>query len=289
VKVAAYQAPLLPSGSPAGLDLIRQRVRSCETQGVAVLCCPEGILGGLADYAADPGSIAIATQGDDLCTVLAPLASETVTTIVGFTEVTAAGRLYNSAAVFHRGSVIGVYRKLYPAINRSVYEAGDQMPVFRVGDLTFGIVICNDSNYLEPARIMAARGAPALFVPTNTGLPPDKTYADLIAHSRNCDIARAIESTMWVIRADVAGDAAGLTAAGASGIVDPHGMVRAAADRGVEDLLVTDISTSRPKRRRGWDAARNRAVMGEYARLVSRTWRTDAHTGHPHTSPRSTE
>jgi predicted amidohydrolase len=289
MKIAAYQAPLLPSGSLAALDLIRQRVRSCEAQGVAILCCPEGILGGLADYAADPGAFAIATQGDDLGTVLAPLASDTVTTIVGFTEVSAAGRLYNTAAVFHRGSVIGLYRKLYPAINRSVYEAGDQMPVFRIGDLTFGIVICNDSNYLEPARIMAARGATALFVPTNTGLPPEKTYTDLIAHSRNCDIARAIENTMWIIRADVAGRAAGLTAAGASGIVDPHGMVRAAATRTVEDLLVMDIPASRPERRRGWDAARNRAVMGEYARLVSRTWRTDGHTGRLHTPPRSTE
>jgi predicted amidohydrolase len=289
VKIAAYQAPLLPPGSPAGLDLIRRQVRSCEEQGVAVLCCPEGILGGLADYAADPGAFAIATQGDGLRTVLAPLASETVTTIVGFTEVTATGRLYNAAAVYHQGSVIGVYRKLYPAINRSVYDPGDQMPVFRIGDLTFGIVICNDSNYLEPARIMAARGATALFVPTNTGLPPAKACADLIAHSRNCDIARAIENSLWVIRADVVGDAAGLTAAGASGIVDPGGMVRATADRGVEDLLVTDVPTSPPERRRGWDAARNRAVMGEYARLVSRTWRTDAHTGRPHNAPRSTE
>ena len=50
---------------------------------------------------------------------LAPLASDTVTTIVGFTEVTGTGRLHNTAAVFHRGSVIGLYRKLYPAINRS--------------------------------------------------------------------------------------------------------------------------------------------------------------------------
>jgi predicted amidohydrolase len=43
-------------------------------------------------------------------------------------------------AVFERGAVVGVYRKLYPAINRSVYEAGREVPVFQVGELTFGIV-----------------------------------------------------------------------------------------------------------------------------------------------------
>ena len=270
MKVAAYQAPLLPSGSFEALGLIRRRVDWCEDQGVSILCCPEAILGGLADDAADPAESAIA-QGDELRGALAPLASDTVTTIVGFTE-RAGDRLYNAAAVLHKGSIIGVYRKLYPAINTSIYEAGDQMPVFQVGELVFGIVICNDSNYLEPARIMAARGATALFVPTNNGLPPEKTYADLPAHARSCDIARAVENSVWVVRADVAGFASGLTSAGSSGIVDRFGVVvRQSAGRMQEELLVADIDTAAPKRRRGWDASRNRAVMEEYVRLVSRS------------------
>jgi len=269
VKVAAYQAPLLRSGSFDALDLIRTRVAWCEAHGVAILCCPEAILGGLADDATDPTAFAIDVQGDALRTVLAPLASQTVTTIVGFTEL-AAGRLYNAAAVLHQGTVIGVYRKLYPAINRSIYDAGDQMPVFQIDGLTFGIVICNDSNYLEPARIMAAQGATALFVPTNNALPPEKTYANLVAHARNCDIARAIENSVWVIRADVAGQAGTLSSDGSSGIVDPNGMVRQSAARSAEDLLVADIDTWPCERRRGWDASRNPAVVDEYVRLVSR-------------------
>jgi predicted amidohydrolase len=102
-------------------------------------------------------------------------------------------------------------------------------------------VICNDSNYLEPARIMAARGATALFVPTNNGLPPDKARADVVAHTRNVDIARAIENRVWIIRADVAGRTAELVSDGASGIVDPHGMVLRSAGRSTEDLLVAEI------------------------------------------------
>ena len=99
--------------------------------------------------------------------LLAPLASDVVTSISGFTESTRDGRLYNAAAVYHRGAVIGIYRKLFPATRRSVYEAGNKTPVFDVDGLKFGIVICRDSNYFEPARIMAAPGATALFVPTN--------------------------------------------------------------------------------------------------------------------------
>jgi hypothetical protein len=54
VKVAAYQAPLLAAGSMDALELIRARVRSCESEGVSILCCPEAILGGLADQSHDP-------------------------------------------------------------------------------------------------------------------------------------------------------------------------------------------------------------------------------------------
>ena len=145
MKVAAYQAPLLPSGSTeVALRLIREQIERCESEGVEILCCPEGVLGGLADYAPRPTAIAI--DCGQLNRVLAPLASDRVTTILGFTETAGSGQLYNSAAVFHKGSVVGVYRKLYPAINTSVYAAGDSMPVFVVGDVTFGIVICRDAT-----------------------------------------------------------------------------------------------------------------------------------------------
>ena len=190
MKVAAYQAPLLPPGSMDALPLIRERIDGCESAGVEILCCPEGVLGGLADYAPDPAAIAIDVEGGQLAEILAPLASDTVTTIVGFTERGRDGRPYNSAAVFHRGAVAGVYRKLHPAINRSVYAAGDSTPVFTVGELTFGIVICRDSTFAEPARRMAAQGAAALFIPSNNGLPPSKGGAELVGEARSCDIAR---------------------------------------------------------------------------------------------------
>lgn len=272
MKVAAYQAPLCATSSREVIGLIREQVDSCESEGVEILCCPEGVLGGLADYANRPTEIAIDVERGQLHAVLSPLASDTVATILGFTEIDQRGRLYNSAAVFHKGSVVGLYRKLYPAINKSIYEAGDKIPVFTVGELTFGIIICNDSNYCEPARIMASRGATALFVPTNTGLPPAKGGPELVAEARNCDIARAIENSVSVIRADVAGRTETLVSYGSSGIVDPDGMVLKSARQLGAELIVADIKTAPRKHRRGWDASRNSAVMEEYVRLVTGTY-----------------
>src|SRR5688572_11871247 len=121
------------------LALIRTRVAWCEAEGVEILCCPEAILGGLADCDKQPARFAIAADAGRLESVLAPLASDTVTTIVGFTELADGDRLYNSAAVFQRGAVVGIYRKLYPAINRSVYKPGSKVSVFQIGELTLGI------------------------------------------------------------------------------------------------------------------------------------------------------
>jgi predicted amidohydrolase len=143
--------------------------------------------------------------------------------------------------VFHRGSVVGVYRKLHPAINTSVYSAGYAMPVFTVAGLTFGVMICRDSTFLEPASVMASRGATALFVPTNNGLPFRRSSPDIIADARRADIARATENRMSVIRADVAGRADDLRSYGSSGIVNFDGRVLATARQLSADLIVAEI------------------------------------------------
>src|SRR5438132_14423613 len=112
MKVAAYQAPLRATGSMEVLNLISEQVALCESNGVEILCCPEGVLGGLADYASRPTDIAIDVEAGQLHVLLIPLASDRVATILGFTEIDRGGRLYSSAAVYHKGSVIGRYRKL---------------------------------------------------------------------------------------------------------------------------------------------------------------------------------
>lgn len=271
MKVAAYQAPLSAINLMDVIGLIREQVACCEAQGVEILCCPEGVLGGLADYASSPADIALDVEGGQLQALLKPLASDRVTTILGFTEIELSGLLYNSAAVFHRGAVLGIYRKLYPALNRSVYAAGDKLPVFTVGGLTFGILICNDSNYYEPARIMAAQGAAALFVLTNNGLPHSRVGPEFIDEARNVDIARAVENSVFVIRADVAGRTEKLESYRSSGIVDRDGRVLQSAQQLHSDLLVADIKTAPRQLRRGWDTAKNRSVMDAYLRLVTGT------------------
>src|SRR4051794_24141935 len=241
MKLAAWQAPLLPRGSMAAMGLARERVAWCEAEGIRILLCPEALLGGLADDAEHPTDFAIGVDNGKLETLLAPLASDTVTTIIGFTEITSAGKLHNSAAILHRGAILGVYRKRHPAIRRSVYSPGEEAPVFTVEGLTVGIMICNDTNHPELARALAARGAQALFVPSNNALSPEK--ADVVRATHAVDIACAREHCVPVVRADVAGRSPDRVAFGTSIIVAAGGGILAQASPLVEDMLVATIDT----------------------------------------------
>lgn len=245
MKIAAYQGPLEATYSPDRIiSHIREQIHWCESHGVEILCCPEAVIGGLADYADQIIDFAIDVEAGQLRRLLTPLSSEKVSTILGFTEIDKAGQLYNSAAIFHKGSVLGIYRKLHPAINKSVYSPGKEMPVFKIGNLTFGIVICNDSNYREPIRNMAAQGANAIFIPANNGLPAKRFGPELIAQTRTVDTARATENNVYVIRADVAGHTPDLTAYGTSKIVGPSGRIIDMARHLEPDLVVAEIAAT---------------------------------------------
>lgn len=235
MRIAAWQAPLLPGGSMAALEMVRTQVRRCEDEGVDLMLCPEGLLGGLADDIEAPAEIAITLS--DLANVLRPLASR-VATIMGFTEARD-GKLYNAAALYAGGEVLGVYRKRHPARRVSVYSAGEESPVFVLGHLRFGLMICNDSNLPELADHMVARGARLLLVPSNNGLRTE--MADVVDLTRAVDVETARRCGVPVVRADVAGRTDTHVAFGTSAIISADGGVIAAGAPFTEQLLVADL------------------------------------------------
>ncbi len=273
MKVAAYQAPYLPFGSMEAVGLIRAQVDECEASGVALLCCPEAVLGGLARESAgdSPDDVALGVENGQLADVVAPLLDTAVTVVVGFTERAQSGELFNSAAVLAGGRVAAVYRKVFPGY-RTVIRAGTELPVLRCGSTPFGIIICNDLWYVEPARLLSSAGAAVILVPTNSGhqRAPSRSFQ---ARGENLPIARAVENTTTVVVADIAGRQGERITPGFTAIVDPDGVVLARAAPMVEALLVADIEPQRrPYDPRGLDGHTNPAVAAAFLDL----WRAEA-------------
>lgn len=243
MKLAAYQAPLLPAGSMAPLDQLARKIRWCEAQAIDLLCCPEAILGGLADDAEIPANLAIRVDSGQLAAMLAPLASATVTSIIGFTEATEAGALYNSAAIFAKGEITGIYRKRYPAVRHSIYHPGEGPAVFDACGARIGLMICNDSNFPELAVSLAAGGAEIIFIPSNNALRP--AIADVVAAARGVDGALARANGVPIVRADVTGRTVDRVAFGSSAITDAGGTIRIAAEAFAETILVSALADLR--------------------------------------------
>jgi predicted amidohydrolase len=234
----------LSSVGADALALLRRRLVQCESEGVEILCCPETLIGGLADYSDDPFKAAIPSS--DILRSLGPVTGARLTVIVGFTELSNDGRLYNSAAVVSHGTLEGVYRKLHPAIRRSVYHPGTDSPVFRAQGMSFGVLICYDSTFPHLGTDLASRGARVLFVPTNNALPASRTSDGLLAEAQACDVALATENGCWVVRADVAGVVGDLRSEGSSSITSPTGRTVSTGRPFEEDLLVVELGLPEP-------------------------------------------
>jgi predicted amidohydrolase len=270
MRVAAYQAPYLPFGSFDAVGLIGEQLTVCQAHGVDVLCCPEAVLGGLAHESDGerPADVALEVASGELADTLAPLMSSAVTLVVGFTERDRSGGLFSAAAVIAQGQLIAVQRKAYPGY-RTVLRAGTELAPFAVGPASCGVVICNDLWYMEPARLLATAGVAVLFVPSHSGHLRDEPGATrLRARGENLPIARAVENTMSVVVADVAGGQGDRFALGCSSIIDPDGVVLARSEPAGAALLVADIDGARrPPDPRGWDGCTNPAVTAAFVGL----------------------
>ncbi len=61
-------------------------------------------------------------------------------------------------------TVLEKYRKAYTYAPYDYYSLGREFPVFEKKGIKYGIIICLDSTYREPAHIAALKGARILFV-----------------------------------------------------------------------------------------------------------------------------
>ncbi len=83
--------------------------------------------------------------------------------IVGFVDKKE--DIHNAAAVIHQGKIVDIYHKIHLP-NYGVFDEfryfrpGNRYPVYRLGDVKFGINICEDIWYPEgPATVQAMHGA----------------------------------------------------------------------------------------------------------------------------------
>jgi omega-amidase len=151
-------------------------------------------------------------------------------------------RIYNAQAfIDSTGNIVGKYRKTHlvtaaPLDERPVFTPGDQFVSGKIDNFNLGMTICYDLRFPEVCRKLAIEHQATLIVNSSAWPFPR------VEHLRVLALARAMENQTYVVVANRVGTDDGVTLCGSSVIVDPYGVILAAASADREEIIYADIS-----------------------------------------------
>lgn len=264
------------------LKRFEEGLKRADAERVDVVSFPECFLTGYPDTEDVARRGAFPAEGETMARVLDVTSRHEAVAIVGFNEKRG-DDLYNTAVVAHRGHLLGLYSKC--AAYMHFHKQGRTFPVWEHKGVKFGVLICADGGYIEPARILALKGARVIFAPhfnaiSGTGLLQHfmKVRAD---HT-----ARAIENNVYFVRGNnVVLDPrkSGLTRGepvgyGDSYILDPGGEIVARSRRHVEDFIMADIDVSKGPDR-SWGLTKSAWSFREFGSFLAEAARENEKAG----------
>jgi omega-amidase len=150
--------------------------------------------------------------------------------------------IYNSQVLVDaEGNIAAKYRKTHlyavaPVEEQTCFAPGDTFATFALGGLHFGFSICYDLRFPEMYRKLATEKKVGAFIVSSAWPFPR------IEHFRTLALARAIENQSYVVASNRVGKDDDLWFCGSSAIIDPRGVVIAAASADREELIHADLS-----------------------------------------------
>src|ERR1700747_1832606 len=150
--------------------------------------------------------------------------------------------IYNSQIlVDSQGNIAAKYRKTHlyavaPVEEQTCFAPGNTFASFALGDLRFGFSVCYDLRFPEMYRkLTVEQKVSAFLISSAWPFPRDE-------HLRILAVARAIENQSYVIASNRVGKDDDLWFCGGSAVIDPRGVVIAAASADREELIHADLS-----------------------------------------------
>ena len=171
-----------------------------------------------------------------------------VAVVLGTERVTDGGLQITACVINPDGTVAGWQDKgqIDPSEEATYPALGTERHLFRVGPLTFGVVICHEGwRYPETVRWAVRRGAQLVFHPhahvAEPGSYRPTTFADPAnTFHEKAMLCRAAENTCYFASVNCASQGSGTTSA----VVRPDGTVQSYQPYSQEGLLVTDLDLS---------------------------------------------
>jgi omega-amidase len=150
--------------------------------------------------------------------------------------------IYNSqVAIDATGKIIGKYRKTHlfgpaPIEEHKCFTPGNELVTLSWGAFRLGLTICYDLRFPEVYRILACEQGADVFIISSAWPFPRAEHLRVLA------VARAMENQSYVILSNRVGKDDGMSSCGGSAIIDPYGVIVAAASADREELVVAEVS-----------------------------------------------
>ncbi|NQU11673.1 carbon-nitrogen hydrolase family protein [bacterium] len=235
-RIGAYQGPTQPAAFAVSARRTLAVLAAAYRRRVDFACLPECFLTGGCLTTDELRAGAVAVRSEAFRRFVRQCAFGDMVSIVGFTEKR--GRhLHNSAAVIHRGQLVGVHRKSVPGglYDKEANTFVSDFRVFRRRGVIFGVIICFEGFFIEPALLTAEQGARIIFEPHHSFIPMQGMDWQR-QRVRTSRAARAVENDCWYVKANVA--------------VEPMRKVAGAAGFGYGDSFILD-NIGRPQAEAG--------------------------------------
>ncbi|MEO8439186.1 MAG: nitrilase-related carbon-nitrogen hydrolase [Spartobacteria bacterium] len=238
MKIAAAQIACTLGDLAANLDKMRAFAGRAKDAGAELVVFPEmadtGYAMSVIREQARPWSEGVVPELQETARALA------LAIISGVSEREGEA-IYNSQVVIDaQGAIIARYRKTHlfapaPIEEDKCCTAGTELVSVALGPLQLGLTICYDLRFPEIYRALAVEhGANAFIISSAWPFPR-------VEHLRVLATARAIENQSYVVLANRVGKDDTVPFCGSSAVIDPYGVVVAAASSDREEVLVAEV------------------------------------------------
>ena len=170
MKVALYQISPVLLDLKANLEAIIQKIHEGKEKGAQLIVFPELALTGYF-VGQRYHEVALRMDSEEIRKLAA--ATKGTAAVVGFIEESLSMNFYNSALIAVDGDILFAYRKLnlpnYGVFEeRKYFSPGKQVPVFRLHEFCFAVLICNDLWHPALPYLAVSRKADAFVTIYNS-------------------------------------------------------------------------------------------------------------------------
>jgi predicted amidohydrolase len=247
IRIGTYQGSIVDNDFDANLRKAGEVIDRTRNLRLDFLCFPETFLSGYSQQAVRESSVF--TNDPRLMDFIKRSSAHDTVFLVGMSE-REDQKIFNTQIVLYQGNLLGKYHKtMLTEEDKLVFASDLDLPVFEAKGIKFGVVICADTSYVEPALYLRWRGARLLFTPHYNDIPPEGidtpngkvTFWEHRTMVLNNQAALATLLKMVVVRSNVVIAREGHLGAGDANIWDMNGVVVASGTPFTECVITAEF------------------------------------------------